>query len=242
MRLLNEQIPHGVRVFEAGCGTGQETNYLAMDGTRDVIGADLCLNSLKLARTFKQENGISHADFLRMNLFRPPFAAESFDYVISNGVLHHTRQPREAFRSITRLVKPGGFIIMGLYNAFGRLTHDLRRLFFNLSYNHFKFLDPRLSDPRIAPGKRRVWFMDQYRHPCESKHTFGETLNWFHREGVRFISSIPKMRLAEDFTVQEQLFEPTRPGNFFERTIAQWDMLWTPDNEGGFFIMIGQKK
>ncbi len=83
--------------------------------------------------------------------------------------------------------------------------------------------------------------MDQYRHPHESKHSFGEVLRWFKRANFTFINSIPKMRLFSDFSDKEDLFHRDRPGNIFERAIAQWDMLWSRDNEGGFFVMIGQK-
>ena len=49
-RLLDEQIPPGALVLEAGCGTAQLTNFLGMDWRRRVIGADLCMNSLRLGR------------------------------------------------------------------------------------------------------------------------------------------------------------------------------------------------
>ena len=39
---------------------------------------------------------------------------------ISSGVLHHTKDARRAFASIVRKAKPGGIVIVGLYNTFGR--------------------------------------------------------------------------------------------------------------------------
>ena len=60
---------------------------------RTVIGADLCLNSLRLAKSFRDRCSIANAQFVQMNLFRPPFADASFDLVVSNGVLHHTSDP-----------------------------------------------------------------------------------------------------------------------------------------------------
>ena len=103
-RLLDEQIPFGARVIECGCGTGQLTNFLSV-ANRTVVGADLCLNSLKLATAFKTQNELDRAHFLQMNLFRPCFKPASFDLVISNGVLHHTADPFLGLQSISRLVK-----------------------------------------------------------------------------------------------------------------------------------------
>jgi uncharacterized protein YbaR (Trm112 family) len=76
-RLLDEQIPPGALVLEAGCGTGQLTNFLGMNWRRRVIGTDLCMNSLRLGKGFCDSFAIVNADFLQMNPFRPPFSDAS---------------------------------------------------------------------------------------------------------------------------------------------------------------------
>ena len=101
-KLLDDQIPFGSRILECGCGTGQLTNFLSI-ANRTVIGTDICLNSLKLAQEFKNRNNLERARFYQMNLFRPCFKPETFDLVISNGVLHHTSDPFLAFKSISGL-------------------------------------------------------------------------------------------------------------------------------------------
>ena len=126
-RLLDEQLPRPALVLEAGCGTGQLTNFLGMNWGRTVIGADLCLNSLSLAKAFRDRMSIANAQFVQMNLFRPPFPDATFDLVVSNGVLHHTSDPRGGFEAIARKVKPGGHVIVGLYNDLGRLPTLWRR-------------------------------------------------------------------------------------------------------------------
>lgn len=174
-KLLDEQIPFGSRILECGCGTGQMTNFLST-ANRTVIGTDICLNSLKLADDFKEKNDLQRAHFYQMNLFRPSFKPQSFDLVISNGVLHHTSDPFLAFQSIANLVKPNGYILIGLYHKYGRLVTDLRRLIFNLTKDHLKFLDPRTINKNISRAKRNAWFTDQYKNPHESKHTVEEDL------------------------------------------------------------------
>ena len=69
---LDDQVPPGTLVLECGCGTGQLSSFLSITN-RTVIGTDLCLNSLRLAQDFKEQNGLSLAHFLQMNLFRPVF-------------------------------------------------------------------------------------------------------------------------------------------------------------------------
>ena len=138
-KLLDEQIPFGSSVLEVGCGTGQLSNFLGMTWGRKVFGADACLNSLRMGEEFRRANEIQHVTFLQMNLFRPVFRPESFDIVICNGVLHHTSDPFLGFQSIAKLVKPGGYILIGLYNKYSRLTTDFRRLVFRASGDRFNF-------------------------------------------------------------------------------------------------------
>ena len=136
-RLLNEQIPYNIKMLEVGCGTGQLSNFLGV-AHRFVFGADLCLNSLKLANNFKIKNNLERVGFYQMNLFKPIFKEESFPLVICNGVLHHTSDPFAGFQSIAKLVKKGGYIIIGLYNSYGRISTDIRRAIFTASNNLIK--------------------------------------------------------------------------------------------------------
>src|SRR5437879_5082758 len=143
-KLLDEQIRHGSSILEVGCGTGQMSNFLGMTWGRTVVGADGCLHSLQLAENFRRENEIKGTRFLQMNLFRPVFPPESFDFVVCNGVLHHTSDPYLGFQSIGKLVKRGGFILIGLYNKYSRLATDFRRWMFRVSGDRMQFLDPQL--------------------------------------------------------------------------------------------------
>ncbi|MGW8180837.1 MAG: methyltransferase domain-containing protein, partial [bacterium] len=169
-KLLDEQIPFGVRVLECGCGTGQLSNFLAV-AHRTVFGTDLSLRSLQLAEGFRREQELDRVFFLQMNLFCPVFPEQSFDYVICNGVLHHTFDPRGGFETLSKLVRPGGYLIIGLYHRFGRLKTDLRRQLFRIGGEGLSFLDPRLRRSGLGEGRRSAWFEDQYRNPHESKHT-----------------------------------------------------------------------
>jgi SAM-dependent methyltransferase len=241
-RLLNEQIPHGSRILECGCGTGQLSNFLALTWGRTVVATDICLNSLRLGHEFKERNGIAGVRFVQMNLFRPALKPESFDYVISNGVLHHTGDPRGGFRSIVRCLKPGGYVLVGLYNKLGRLTTDLRRLVFRLSGDRLRWLDPRLRREQLADLRERAWFMDQYKHPHESKHSIGEVLGWFEECDVEFVNSIPKIAGRGAFSSREELFRANSPGAALERLLTEVGMLLAGGREGGFFIMVGRKK
>jgi len=239
-RLLDEQIPQGALVLEAGCGTGQLTNFLGIHWNRRVFGSDMCMNSLRLAKGFRDRCTINNAGFLQMNLFRPAFREHVFDLVISNGVLHHTGDPVGGFRSISRLVKPGGLIIIGLYNRVGRLTTDFKRLLFRATGDRLRFLDSHLRNRTYNKARKQAWFMDQYKHPQESAHSYDEVLDWFEQNNFEFLFSIPKVDPGP-FQPDEQLFVRHDPGTKVTRTLTQLEMLLRGGVDGALFIMIGRK-
>jgi len=239
-RLLDDQIPFGSRILEVGCGTGQLSNFLGTTWGRTIFAADGCLNSLRLAENFRRRNQIRSVQFLHMNLFRPVFKPQSFDFVLCNGVLHHTSDPFLGFQTIANLVKPGGVILIGLYNKYSRLVTDFVRLLLRVSGDRVQFLDPRLRDKSADRTRRHTWFMDRFKNPHESKHSIAEVQRWFEVSGFEFMNSIPKAS-GEAFSATERLFEPHPKGTKFQQFAAQSKELLAGGRDGGLFIMIGRK-
>ena len=240
-RRLDETIPYNATVLEVGCGTGQLTNFLGIS-CRRVIGTDMCLNSLRLGEAFRSEHDLGRVRFMQMNLFRPAFKPEQFDVVLCNGVLHHTADPYGGFQGLLPLVKPGGYIVIGLYNTYGRLFTDLRRGLFRLTQGRAKWIDPILRKGGVRADKRRAWFADQYCHPHESKHDFGEVLRWFDNNGIQFVRGIPAMRPDDDGLDGISLFTPQPRGSKLDHFVVQaTEIISAGQKEGGFFVMIGQK-
>lgn len=240
-RLLDEQIPFGVRVLECGCGTGQLSNFLGI-AHRTVFGTDLALNSLSMAEKFRHTHQLDRVFFLQMNLFFPAFPPASFDYVICNGVLHHTAQPFSGFQQLVRLVRPGGYLIVGLYHRFGRIPTDLRRLLFRLTGERLQFLDPRIRKVALGKQRRRAWYADQYQNPHESKHTISEIISWLDRSGCELVRTIPRTRLLDSPSKSEKLFEPERSGGRWERALVEFGQTFSRSAEGGFFTVIARRR
>ena len=240
-KLLDQQLPEGALVWEAGCGTGQLSNFLGMSWRRKVFAGDLCMNSLRLGKQFADRNVIRNVCFVQANLFRPPFKNEVFDVVISNGVLHHTGDCEGGFRSILDKVRPGGYILIGLYNSYARLPTLWKRWAFQHLGSSLHFLDPRLRELEANPGRLKAWFMDQYRHPHETRHSMDQVLSWFDNHDVEFVNGIPHLD-GSDFMADESLFEPKARSNRVGRAATQLNMLLAGGKDGGLFIMIGRKR
>ena len=239
-RLLDEQLPLGARILDAGCGTGQLSLFLSILGRR-VVGIDLSHASLSKGQRFKRQFGLD-ARFAQMDLFRPALREEAFDYVFTNGVLHHTADAPGGFRSLLRLLKPGGVIVVGLYNTYGRLPLRLRKLAFRLTGNRALWLDGILRAPRVGADKKRIWFLDQYAHPHERTFTADDVLTWFRQCGVEYVSSIPPIRVGHRLTSAESLFTPRSSGTRVDHLVAQLVWVVSRSREGGFFLTIGRKR
>lgn len=237
--LFNQQLPLNQTILEIGCGTGQLANLLGLSN-RFIIGADLSFNSLNLAQKFKTSQFIDTAHFIQMDIFHPCFAPASFDITLSNGVLHHTPNPQKAFANMVNLTKPGGLVILGLYNPFGRALTNFRRRLFNW-FGRVDFLDYYLRRRDFPENKKRVWFKDQYQNPHESQHPVDEVLGWFDACGVNFINAVPKITPPDRLTPKEHLFNQHRRGTRLEHLAAQLFWVFTQSREGGLFVLIGRK-
>ncbi len=165
----------------------------------------------------------------------------AFDVVYCSGVLHHTPDPEASFRAIAPLVRPGGVIVIGLYNAYARLPHRLRRAVARLTKLRWIPFDPVLRDRATEPARRLAWLRDQYRHPEEHRHTLAEVQRWFRASGVAFVRTYPSAVIAERAADCGGLFTPAADDWGLESVLHQLCWSWTLGREGGLFVVIGRR-
>jgi SAM-dependent methyltransferase len=243
-RLLDAAIPHDARVLDLGCGTGQMSLFLASgaSGDRRVVGADLTRASLALAADAARRFEVDRALFIETDLRRPALAESSFDVVLSLGVLHHTPDPRAAFATVARLARPGGMIVLGLYNAFARLPHRLRRLVARATGLRVVPFDPILRDRQAEPARREAWLRDQYLHPEEHRHTLSEVQRWFRANDVDYLRTYPTALLGSPQPSAADLFTPSEDNWWPEAIVAQLSWMSGLAAEGGLFVVIGRRR
>lgn len=237
-RLLDQAIPSDARVLDLGCGTGQMSLYLA-HARRVVIGADLTRRSLELGARAARHFQVSRVLFVETDLHCPGLREGSFDVVYSSGVLHHTRDPRQSFARIAQLARPGGWIVLGLYNVFARIPLRLRRLLARLTGYRVIPFDPVLRDRSNEHARRLAWLRDQYHHPEEHRHTLGEVQSWFRANNIEYVRAYPSALIGED---SDDLFAFAADNWRPEAWLAQ--LFWIPTlaHEGGLFVTVGRRK
>ena len=104
------------RILDAGCGAGLATStWLTPGWQRD--GGELVAVDISAAIDTARERlgGIEGTSFVQADILALPFPAASFDLVFSEGVLHHTPSTERAFKALTRLLRPGGEIMIYVY-------------------------------------------------------------------------------------------------------------------------------
>lgn len=109
-----EEMESGKSVLDIGCGIGMDTFRMAKRGMQ-VTGIDLTEVAIKTAKRRFEKQGIE-ANFEVGDATDLRFSDESFDYVYSFGVLHHTQDTEKSIQEVYRVLKKGGMAKIMLYN------------------------------------------------------------------------------------------------------------------------------
>ena len=189
--------------IEYGSGTCQLSNYMAIGTTNQIVAFDSTYESLKIGKDFAKKNNIQNISFIRGDIIDQIFQDETFDIVLCNGVLHHLKNPYAGFSNIINSLKKDGYIIIGLYNAIGRIRTKIRKYIYKIfGKKIITILDPILRKiDKNSQYKIDAWIRDQYLHPIEHIHTFDEILKWFDQNDIEFINSIPQCSFFETLNI-----------------------------------------
>ena len=208
-------IGYNKKVLEVGCGTGQLSIFFSIGNNNEIVGFDPTIQSLNLAKSFVEKNEIKNIEFVNADIFDDVLVDDYFDFIWCSGVLHHTKNPYQAFEVISKSLKRDGYILLGLYNKIGRIRTILRKYLskiFGLKF--LEIFDPTLKNLKISDAERKSWIKDQYLHPIESLHTLDEVLDWFKKNDIEYINSIPScdFEFSQDYN---DLFVKKSRGNLY---------------------------
>lgn len=120
--LFKRLIGMGKKVLDLGCRDGAITKYL-IEGN-DVTGADIDSSALENAQKILGIKTL-HFDAQSDNW---PIKQRSFDIVVAGELLEHVYFPGEIIQKINKVLKPGGFFIGSVPNAFA-LKNRIKYLF-----------------------------------------------------------------------------------------------------------------
>jgi SAM-dependent methyltransferase len=105
----------------AGCGTGQHAIETAQRfAGANVLAVDLSRTSLAYAERKTRALGRSNISYGQADILKLGSLGRTFDVIESSGVLHHLAEPFTGWRVLLSLLRPGGFMTLGLYSETAR--------------------------------------------------------------------------------------------------------------------------
>jgi tetratricopeptide (TPR) repeat protein/2-polyprenyl-3-methyl-5-hydroxy-6-metoxy-1,4-benzoquinol methylase len=129
---FRERGKRPVDILIAGCGTGQQS----IDFARNLVGAqvmavDISLASLAHAQRKTKELGLKNIEYGQADIEKLDTLGRTFDVIETMGVLHHLPDPATGWRILLSLLRPNGFMRVGLYSELARRDIVAARSFVN---------------------------------------------------------------------------------------------------------------
>jgi ubiquinone/menaquinone biosynthesis C-methylase UbiE len=99
------------RILDAACGNGRYSKFLLRCADPDAVltGFDLSPAMLQRARSRLRSERVT---FAVADLTRLPYANDCFDAIVCGWVLEHLPDPRSGLRELSRVLKPGGKLLL----------------------------------------------------------------------------------------------------------------------------------
>lgn len=178
-----DSVLRGRSFLDAGCGgfAGGAMAAVAL-GARPICAVDLSAANVASARRLLAD--VPGSLVSQQNLRSIGLAANTFDFVYCNGVLHHTEDPTVAFSELVRVLKPGGRLYVGIYSRGGlynEVAVPMLRLLGRLIPQRLTEAGLQLLPSLLQP---RSSLLDVMYVAIQSHHRRDEVAHWCANVGV----------------------------------------------------------
>jgi arsenite methyltransferase len=104
------ELQRGESVIDLGSGSGMDVFFAALQvgDEGSVVGIDFTTEQLTKARGLAADEGFGQVEFREGRIEDIPAEDESFDCVISNGVINLAPDKERVFAEAARVLRPGG--------------------------------------------------------------------------------------------------------------------------------------
>jgi 2-polyprenyl-3-methyl-5-hydroxy-6-metoxy-1,4-benzoquinol methylase len=182
---LAERLGRGMRVLDAGCGSGRILNRLAgLFPESRFVGMDLSEEAIRTAREEASAKGLQNVEFRAVDLsvFDQTAEPESFDLVTTFDAIHDQGKPLNVLKGIHRTLKLDGVYLMqdikGSSDVYNNIGHTIGTFLYTVSCLHCM----TVSLAQGGEGLGAMWGEEQ-------------TREYLQRAGFR---SVEKHELAHD--------------------------------------------
>lgn len=256
----------GARVLDAGCGTGNAVMQLARQfPTSRLCAVDVTPASIDIAKENAARKGVRNVkfcvdDILTMDL------GETFDVIISMGVLHHVSDMLLGITNLIRHLDERGYLVLWLYGKYGRFRLNLNQAMFRILFKNVDSLSGKVTLTKRALAsfprqwttchfsvarteieddfgrslefafENEAWLVDQFLHVMEKTVNMDDILELFDQTGLRMARWLSVSQNLESYTDDKKIIEIFRELGQRDR-LRFLDLLVKPN----YYLVVAEK-
>ncbi len=211
------------QILEVGIGIGGIADHMTRSQRCELVGLDLSY-AVDGAFTHFSRNPLMH--IVQASAFAPPFKAETFDFVYSQGVIHHTYSTKTAFDNLSKLPKKDGRLYIWVYSPYDESRTLNRRVIMGMEtvlrpviwrlptllqnvcllpliplymVHQAAMVKTRADEKQVRYGPREALHAarDRFTPRYIHRHTDEEIMQWFEAAGYSDLQCASKRDLPE---------------------------------------------
>lgn len=200
------QYPKGKTALDAGCGGGRYTVALKRLGFSKVVGVDFSKEGIRDAECRVRLLGSNRVAFKRADVLHLPYPEGSFDFVFSNGVLHHTKDMGLGIRELLRVLKKGGRGFIYLIESPGGIFWDSLETLREVMRGVPSDLARKVMNELGVKANRIFYILDHILVPINILSTPQQVKSMLEKAGA---VNIRRLTRGADFDRVEKIFQGT---------------------------------
>ena len=247
--LMNKLNSKKIELLVAGCGTGKQVVDAFRYGDVNITAVDLSATSLTYGMRKCNELGINNVQFIQSDILNLIKLNKKFDVIECSGVLHHMKTPNDGLTVLKNILKPGGYLKLGLYSELARkfvvkmkdyiklknysdTTEDMKKFrndIFNFQENNISYdIASKIFLSNCfwnLSGVRDLIF-----HKQEYRYCIGELIELFNLFKFEFLGFVIQKDIL-DYYIEKF------PNDKYKSNLKNWDYLekMHPEIFGGMY-------
>lgn len=202
----------GKRGLDSGCGNGRYSVALNKLGLSEIHGLDMSDKNIEDAEKRRASRDLSGITYRKGDVLNLPYEDTSFDFVFSNGVLHHTTDWKRGVSELLRVLKPGGRGFFMVMPDPGGLHWELVELCRVLLHDIPHEFCHAVFDLLNVPKNLKFLYLDHILVPINVRLTDKDCRQTLTQAGA---SNIRRFERGADVDGQEALYS----GNIYAKTL-----------------------
>lgn len=237
-RAIAALVRPGFRVFDAACGTGEFTSYLALATEGEVLGFDYSQKTIDWAENLRSQLGspdnlsFHHKDIF--SLQESDFGLA--DVVLAMGLWTSIPSEQQAMKKLVHVLKPGGIAVFGFFDPVGRTFMCMKRGITQAAATSFEdrvsLVDATLLFDIDNPNERK-WHINQLNENVLNYHTPSEGVAMMNACSLTVTDSFPQMGVLGS-TIQKSINIQTP----YRLPASTW-IGRLRSGADGYFVLIG---